>query len=260
MNWNNLELPDKPYYQDDEREMFRKIPYDFEAIYCEDNRHWSKSNYILWVEIASACVLNCKYCHYHQKKKLWWLKTEDLSQMKDYIENREFKEARLHITPTLGDILLSPYCEDILRWCVKNKAVINLMSYLPHVVSLRELQVYLADYSENCCLCWSLHAYTDKERHKLFNHPHQIRSVLPILNSNHYLKDTVYSYSNLDDKGLFGLLNPQSIKITMTPFVDYSTNTIYENKSLVKYPNQRILKTNLELMKVSYPNRHFVEM
>ncbi len=237
--------------------VFHKIPSKFEAIYCEDTRRWSKSSHILWLEIATDCNSGCRYCHYHMQRKLDWLNSDNLEQIKDYIERMEHREVHLHITPILGDVLLSPYLKDILKWCVRKKAVINLMSYLPYLVNLRELQANLVDYAENCCLCWSLHAYSDKERCKLFKCPHSISSVLPIINKDGGLRNTVYSFSNLNDYGMLGLLDPQNVRITMIPFVDYSTNTIFENKSLIKYPNQRILAPNLDMFVISYPDRRF---
>ncbi len=232
---------------------FKKLNDEFDTLYCLDKRHWSKSDYIVWVEVNKNCTLGCRYCHEHQDGENKWLTVQHLEAIVQDImrlENRDI--IKIHITPTLGDILLHPDRYSILDWVKGNGHVLNICSYFPKQIDLNEVTQLLDKYDSNVCLCCSLHGYTDRQRGEQFLKPHKIKDVLPILNRHGHYLNTIYIFSTLPVIGtvLFNLLFPAETMITLLALIDYENNLVLAGKPKLPYINVKYFEPNADALRI----------
>lgn len=226
----------------------------FEPMWMTDKRKWSKSDYILWVKISQTCPLKCEHCHENNVKGNKWLGVDDLDGILRRIPGR------VHISPSLGDILISPYRYEIFDYLKEGNHRINLFSYLPKYVDLRELEFILSKYEFP--VCWSLHGENNNIRETRFENPHTIEKVLPILNKRRKYINRVYLFSNnitQQNKGEYGgllrRLNPDSCEIALTYLIDYHKNIVMDANA-VKLPiKHKTVRPNLDILFAIYRRR-----
>ena len=232
--------------------MWHKLEDKWDTLYCADRRTWSSSDYIVWTAITTDCNLGCKYCHEHKLANACWLDVEQLELISAKIESLENKaHIKLHITPTLGDILLSPFLVNILEWARTNNHTINLCSYFPTILDLSRTAKLINEYNENVCLCCSLHAYTEEQRKAQFNNPRAIAELLPLLNqANRYL-NTVYIFSTIKPVGaVLNLLNPENVMVTLLSLIDYDNNRVITGNFPTQYKRLKRFIPNPEVLEL----------
>jgi len=218
--------------------MFVKLNDKFDTLYCSDNRHWSNSDFIAWVEVNLDCNLGCRYCHEHKHGECEWITSEDLENIVRDIAIREGKSRiKVHFTPTLGDMLLHPERYSLLDWIEREGHVFNICSFFPQQIELSEVSYILNRYDRNVCLCCSLHGYTDKQRGQQFPNPHKISSLLPIMNRRGVFLNTIYIFSTLPlvENTLLGSLNPQNTQITLLSLIDYRNSLVLSGNPNLEY-------------------------
>ena len=224
----------------------------FEPLYCPDNRRWSHSDYILWVAVNTDCKLGCKHCHEHKTQGNKWITPQDLEWIVEDIRTNEGRSTiKVHITPTLGDILLSPHLFDILDWVRRNNHVINICSYFPRQVDCAIVEDILEDYSSSTCLCCSLHGYTDEQREMQFQNPIEIAELLPLLNRQRTYLNTIYIFSNIKPTGnLLKALNPDNLKLTLLSWIDYKHDTVFVTEPQIQYKNMKHFIPSAEVLEL----------
>jgi len=231
--------------------MFVKLNDKFDTLYCPDNRRWSSSDFIVWVELNLDCDLGCRYCHEHKHGECEWITCEELNKIVEDISIREGKpNLKIHFTPTLGDILLHPQVYHILDWITKEGHALNICSYFPRQIELSEVSYILNRYDRNICLCCSLHGYTDKQREQQFPNPHKISDLLPILNRRGTFLNTVYIFSTLPlvTNTTLDSLNPQNTLITLLSLIDYKNSIVLSGNPLIQYSNIKHFIPNNEAL------------
>lgn len=222
----------------------------FDTLYCEDRRAWSQSDFVVWVAINTECNLGCKYCHEHRISPAKWLTVDDLNNIAYQIAVRQKRNnLKLHITPTLGDILLSPYRDSILEWARTHGHTINICSYFPSWLDMVEVKSLLREYDKHVCLCCSLHGYNDRQRADSFLHPHLIEVLLPLLNMCNSYMNTAYIFSNIEpDNCLVKRLRPENVKLILLSLVDYKNNTVLLKTPVLDYPNKKNFIPDLDVL------------
>lgn len=216
----------------------------FETFYCSDDRTWSPAKYIVFVMANTVCDLGCRNCHAVKQKEERWMSSLDLLRRLEYIllfENSS--NGKFSITYSYADFFLSPYKYDILDMCQQEGHVVNVYSYFPQAIDLDEIKSMKRKYT-NLILSWSLHGLSDNNRNRMFDNPHLIQKIKPLICAEYKYLNCVATFSTL--------INNRN-KAKWESFLKDFTETCNINfLNFIDYRNNKYFCKNIECTQLSH--------